>query len=115
VFDARFLRNPHYEPTLRPLSGRDRAVGAYLESDPSFDGFFNALTGLLAPLLPRYEREGKSYLTLAIGCTGGRHRSVHVAEKLAAWLRQQGYVVGLRHRDLGQDALAELVDPPRRA
>jgi len=90
-------------------------VGAYLESDPSFDGFFNSLTGLLAPLLPRYEREGKSYLTLAIGCTGGRHRSVHVAERLAAWLRQQGYAVGLRHRDLGQDALAELIDPPRRA
>ena len=115
VFDARFLRNPHYEPMLRPLSGRDRAVGAYLESDPSFEGFFNALTGLLAPLLPRYEREGKSYLTLAIGCTGGRHRSVHVAEKLAAWLRRQGYAVGLRHRDLGQDALAELMDPSRRA
>jgi UPF0042 nucleotide-binding protein len=107
VFDARFLRNPHYEKALRPLSGRDRAVGSYLEDDPSFPGFFAALTGLLAPLLPRYEREGKSYLTLAIGCTGGRHRSVYVAERLAAWLRQQGHIVGLRHRDLGQDAFAE--------
>jgi RNase adapter protein RapZ len=107
VFDARFLRNPHYEKALRPLSGRDRAVGDYLEDDPGFPGFFGALTGLLAPLLPRFEREGKSYLTLAIGCTGGRHRSVYVAEKLAAWLRQQGYMVGLRHRDLGQDAFAE--------
>jgi len=107
VFDARFLRNPHYEKALRPLSGRDREVGAYLEDDPGFPGFIGALTGLLAPLLPRFEREGKSYLTLAIGCTGGRHRSVYVAEKLAAWLRQQGYRVGLRHRDLGQDAFAE--------
>jgi UPF0042 nucleotide-binding protein len=107
VFDARFLRNPHYESALRPLSGRDRAVGSYLENDPSFPGFFDALTGLLAPLLPRYEREGKSYLTLAIGCTGGRHRSVYVAERLAAWLRRQGHIVGLRHRDLGQDAFAE--------
>jgi len=107
VFDARFLRNPHYEKALRALSGRDRAVGAYLEDDPGFAGFFGALTALLAPLLPRFEREGKSYLTLAIGCTGGRHRSVYVAERLAAWLRQHGHVVGLRHRDLGQDALQD--------
>ena len=80
------------------------AVSGFLVAIP---GFFAALTGLLAPLLPRYEREGKSYLTLAIGCTGGRHRSVYVAERLAAWLRQQGHIVGLRHRDLGQDAFAE--------
>ena len=106
VFDVRFLRNPYYEPGLKGLSGRDPEVAAFIEQDPAFTGFFAALTALLAPLLPRYEREGKSYLTLAVGCTGGRHRSVYVAEKLAAWLRRQGRLVGLRHRDLGLDSLA---------
>jgi UPF0042 nucleotide-binding protein len=106
VFDVRFLRNPFYEPGLKGLSGRDPEVAAFIEQDPAFPGFFAALTGLLAPLLPRYEREGKSYLTLAIGCTGGRHRSVYVAERLAGWLRRQGRLVGLRHRDLGLEPLA---------
>ena len=106
VFDVRFLRNPYYEPGLKGLSGRDPEVAAFIEQDPAFTGFFAALTALLAPLLPRYEREGKSYLTLAVGCTGGRHRSVYVAERLAAWLRRQGRLVGLRHRDLGLDSLA---------
>lgn len=106
VFDVRFLRNPYYEPGLKDLSGRDPEVAAFIDRDPAFPGFLAALTGLLAPLLPRYEREGKSYLTLAIGCTGGRHRSVYVAERLAAWLRRQGRLVGLRHRDLGLESLA---------
>ena len=99
VFDVRFLTNPHYQPALRPLTGRDAAVGAYIEADPAYAPFFRNLTDLLLPLLPGYEREGKSYLTLAVGCTGGRHRSVFVAERLAGWLASQGRQVDLRHRD----------------
>jgi len=99
VFDVRFLANPHYQPALRPLTGRDAAVGAYIEADPAYAPFFRHLTDLLLPLLPGYEREGKSYLTLAVGCTGGRHRSVFVAERLAGWLASQGRQVDLRHRD----------------
>jgi len=102
VFDVRFLANPHYVDSLRPLTGRDGAVGAYIEADPAFARFDLDLTRLLLPLLPGYEREGKSYLTLAVGCTGGKHRSVFVAERLAAWLGQQGRPVVLRHRDLAR-------------
>jgi UPF0042 nucleotide-binding protein len=101
VFDVRFLANPHYDPALRPLTGRDAAVGAYVEADPAYASFFRSLTDLLAPLLPGYEREGKSYLTLAVGCTGGRHRSVFIAERLARWFAQNGRTVDLRHRDAG--------------
>lgn len=100
VFDVRFLSNPHYDPALRPLSGRDAPVAEHVARDPEFERFFANLTGLLAPLLPRYAAEGKSYLTIALGCTGGRHRSVFVAEKLAAWLEAQGKNVQLGHRDL---------------
>ncbi|MBI2254545.1 MAG: RNase adapter RapZ [Proteobacteria bacterium] len=102
VFDVRFLENPYYNPTLRPLSGEDAAVGQAIEADPAFPGFFAALTSLLWPLLPGYEGEGKSYLTIAIGCTGGRHRSVFVAGRLAQWLRERGRTVTLRHRDVGR-------------
>lgn len=100
VFDVRFLTNPHYDPDLRPLTGLDAAVAERVSSDPDFTDFFDHLTALLGPLLPRYNQEGKSYLTIAVGCTGGRHRSVFIAEKLAAWLRLQGYKVGLTHREL---------------
>lgn len=100
VFDVRFLDNPYYNQNLRPLTGEDQAVGAAIAADPAFPGFFAALTSLLWPLLPGYEAEGKSYLTIAIGCTGGRHRSVYVAGRLAAWLRERGRSVTLRHRDL---------------
>ncbi|MEK9724303.1 MAG: RNase adapter RapZ [Rhodospirillaceae bacterium] len=100
VFDVRFLRNPHYEPDLKPQTGQDAPVAAFVESDPGFGEFIANLTGLLAPLLPRYAAEGKSYLTLAVGCTGGRHRSVVVAERLAAWIDGRGQRVRLRHRDL---------------
>ena len=104
VFDVRFLRNPHYVTPLRPLTGRDPEVAAFIEADLDFPPFFNRLCLLLAPLLPRYECEGKSYLTIAIGCTGGRHRSVYIAERLAAWLSAQGRSVGIGHRDLDQSA-----------
>lgn len=100
VFDVRFLANPHYDPQLRPLSGRHREVADFIVADPGFDRFFDALCGLLQPLLGRYAAEGKSYLTIAVGCTGGRHRSVFVAERLAAWLKGQDQRVQLHHRDL---------------
>ena len=99
VFDARFLKNPHYEPTLKPLTGRDPAVAAYVATDPDYGPFVEHLQGLIGPLLPRFDAEGKSYLTIAIGCTGGRHRSVALAEVLADWLRGVGRSVTLTHRD----------------
>jgi RNase adapter protein RapZ len=100
VLDMRFLRNPHYVPALRPLTGRDAEVGAFVEADPDFAPLFAGLCGWLAALLPRFEREGKSYLTIAVGCTGGRHRSVYVAERLAQFLGRQGRTVQLAHRDI---------------
>lgn len=100
VFDVRFLKNPHYEPELRPLTGCDPAVGEFVAGDPDFAPFFDGLTALLSPLMPRYQAEGKSYLTLALGCTGGRHRSVFTAEKLAKWFENRGQRVQLQHRDL---------------
>ena len=104
VFDARFLRNPHYVPELRALTGRDGSVGAYIESDTDFAAFFQRLTELLALLLPRFQEEGKSYLTIAVGCTGGRHRSVFIAERLGAWLGERASRVDVRHRELQDDA-----------
>jgi len=100
VFDVRFLENPHYKAELRPLTGLDPAVAAFIADDPGINGFFDGLTGLLAPLLPRYRNEGKSYLTISVGCTGGQHRSVYVAERLAAWLRSRGERVSVAHREL---------------
>ncbi|MBI2235936.1 MAG: RNase adapter RapZ [Magnetospirillum sp.] len=102
VLDARFLRNPHYVPELKALTGRDQGVADYVSADPAFAGFIRSVTELLSPLLPRFAAEGKSYLTLAVGCTGGRHRSVLVAERLARWLRDRGCRVELRHRELDQ-------------
>jgi len=104
VFDVRFLANPHYEDELRGLTGRDAAVGAFIEADPDYAGFFAALTRLLGPLLPRFRQEGKSYLTIAVGCTGGKHRSVYVAERLAAWLGAQGQDATVFHRDIASGA-----------
>ncbi len=104
MFDVRFLGNPHYEDALRDRTGRDGAVQAFIENDPDFGGFMANLTALLGPLLPRYASEGKSYLTIAIGCTGGRHRSVFVAERLAAWLNDNGHAPKLSHRDLEKPA-----------
>jgi len=99
VFDARFLKNPHYEPALKPLTGRDPAVASFIATDPDYAPFLGHLRGLIGPLLPRFDAEGKSYLTIAVGCTGGRHRSVAVAEALADWLRGAGRSVTLTHRD----------------
>jgi RNase adapter protein RapZ len=112
VFDVRFLDNPHYDPTLRPLTGLDAAVAERVAADPGYAPFFERLTGLLLPLLPRYDREGKSYLTIAIGCTGGQHRSVFVAERLAEWLLQQGKRVTVAHRELAQRLAARPTPRP---
>ncbi len=100
VFDVRFLANPHYDPALKEMTGKEDAVGDFISADTGFERFFNGLIGLLSPLLPRYAAEGKSYLTIAIGCTGGRHRSVYVAEKLAKWLECEDRPIHLLHRDL---------------
>lgn len=100
VFDVRFFRNPHYDNALRPLTGRDKAVQDYIIKDEAFEGYFDHLTGMLGPLLPRYRAEGKSYLTIAFGCTGGRHRSVFIAERFHSWLKENGWRAQIRHRDL---------------
>jgi UPF0042 nucleotide-binding protein len=100
VMDVRFLQNPHWVPELRPLTGRDAAVGAYIEEDAAFAGFLEGFRALVAPLLPRYAQEGKSYLTIALGCTGGRHRSVYSVEKLKPWLEAQGFKSHILHRDM---------------
>jgi RNase adapter protein RapZ len=100
IFDVRFLDNPHYVPELRQLTGHDPAVAAHIDRDADFAPFFAGLWLLLQPLLPRYEKEGKTYLTIGIGCTGGRHRSVYVAERLAEALRAAGRRVEVAHRDL---------------
>jgi UPF0042 nucleotide-binding protein len=100
VFDVRFLQNPHYVEALRAGRGLDADVARYIEGDAAFTPFLESLTVMLGRLLPRYREEGKSYLTIAVGCTGGRHRSVLVAERLAAYLRAHGDDVAVRHRDL---------------
>lgn len=100
VFDVRFLRNPFYDMTLRELTGQDDLVGNYIEQDDGFADFFNNLKNLIHPLLPRYSAEGKSYLTIAIGCTGGQHRSVYIARKLCDWLQKSGENAQLQHREL---------------
>lgn len=104
VFDARFLANPHYDPELRERTGRDPAVGKAVATDPDFGAFLDGMLSMLAVLLPRYEKEGKSYLTIAVGCTGGRHRSVYVAERLTEKLASNGRRVHLSHRDIERDA-----------
>ncbi len=100
VFDVRFLPNPNYVPELKPLTGMDNAVSQYVESRPETREFLAHVTELLRFLVPRLGAEGRAYLTLAIGCTGGRHRSVAVARRITDALREMGYQVGLTHRDL---------------
>ncbi|WP_323034609.1 RNase adapter RapZ [Pararhodobacter sp.] len=100
VFDCRFLANPHWEPTLRALDGRDPAVSAHVEADPRFADFFNRVRDLIGSLLDAFVDEGKTSLTIAFGCTGGKHRSVALAEKLTQTLAEQGWRVSKRHREL---------------
>ncbi|QDL92184.1 RNase adapter RapZ [Paroceanicella profunda] len=100
LFDMRFLSNPHWIPELRPMDGRDPAVAAHVKSDPLFETFFSRFTGLISDLLPAYRDEGKAYLSVGFGCTGGQHRSVCVAEAAAKRLELAGWPVSIRHREL---------------
>jgi RNase adapter protein RapZ len=106
VFDLRFLRNPHYDTALRPLTGHAPAVAAFVQADPGYAGFWQRLTGFLDPLLPCYVAEGKKYLTIGLGCTGGRHRSVLVAERLVDHLRASGWRAEVTHREFGSTGKA---------
>jgi UPF0042 nucleotide-binding protein len=113
VFDMRFLRNPHWDEKLRPGTGLDSDVAAYVAADPAYDAAMTQIEDLLLLLLPRYRSEGKAYVTVAFGCTGGRHRSVHVAERVAKRLRDAGFSPTVTHRDLGAAPQDSLEGAPR--
>lgn len=116
VFDMRFLANPHWQDALRPLTGRDDAVQDYVRSDPAFDPAFEQMMALVTLLVPSYTREGKAYLTIGFGCTGGRHRSVFAAELAANHLKSRGLSPTIVHRDMkGHSDGAELAGGPATA
>jgi RNase adapter protein RapZ len=100
VFDMRFLRNPHWDDALRPMSGLDQPVADYIADDVAYEAAVSRIEDLLLLLLPRYEAEGKAYVAIAFGCTGGRHRSVHVATRVGERLRSAGFSPTVTHRDL---------------
>jgi len=100
VFDVRFLPNPHYQKELRALTGRDMGVQHFLQQQSEYNAFWDHLSALLQFLLPAYRQEGKSYLTVAVGCTGGRHRSVAVVEALRALTQADSLYTEVFHRDL---------------
>lgn len=100
VFDMRFLDNPHWDPELRPMTGRDKPVADYIAANPDFQAAFARIRDLLLFLLPLYEKQGKAYITIAFGCTGGRHRSVFTAEQMAKGLREAGFSPTVSHRNL---------------
>lgn len=100
VFDMRYMRNPHWDAALRPHTGLDPDVAAYIRTDPAYEATVAQIETLLLTLLPRYRAEGKSYVTIAFGCTGGRHRSVHVADRVARTLRAAGHEPTVTHRNL---------------
>jgi UPF0042 nucleotide-binding protein len=102
VMDVRFLPNPHWDDAMRPLTGHDPVVRDFVLERAQASDFLDRFEALMETLLPSYEAEGKSYLTVAFGCTGGRHRSVAVAEELAGRLRDHGYAVHTGHRDIGR-------------
>ncbi len=116
VLDMRFLRNPHWDEVLRPHTGLDADVGDYIAQDPAYADAMAQIEALILLLLPRYRVEGKSYITIAFGCTGGRLRSVHVAERVARRLREAGFSPTVAHRDLAaapQDSLEGAPDGQR--
>lgn len=100
MFDVRFLRNPFWNPDLRPKTGQDAEVAAYVRADPAYEEAIGKIEDLLATLLPRYAEGGKAYITVAFGCTGGRHRSVHVAERVARYLQDAGFSPTVLHRNI---------------
>jgi UPF0042 nucleotide-binding protein len=100
VFDVRFLPNPHFVPRLREFTGKDAKVRRYIRSFPQTDEFLRRIEGLLAYLIPHYIREGKSYLTIAFGCTGGKHRSVMMSEAVKKFLEKKGFPAKVVHRDI---------------
>ena len=106
IFDVRFLANPHWEPDLRPLDGRAPEVADYVMADVRFSDFFAKICELVESLLPAFKAEGKTYLSVGLGCTGGQHRSVAVAEKLANALAEKGWQVSTRHRELERRGLS---------
>lgn len=112
VFDVRYLRNPHWDEGLRPGTGLDAPVADYIRDDPAYDTSMTQIESLLETLLPRYEAEGKSYVTIAIGCTGGRHRSVHVADRLATFLLEIGHAPNVIHRNLTSQPQESLEGKP---
>jgi UPF0042 nucleotide-binding protein len=103
LFDTRFIQNPFFVDGLKHLTGMDRPVRDFLHEQPEYNSFFDKLSDLLLFLIPRYRREGKTYLTISVGCTGGRHRSVAMAQELSDRLTSQGYSIKTRHRDLEKE------------
>jgi RNase adapter protein RapZ len=114
VFDLRFLPNPHWVDELRPLTGADRPVRDYLEREPAWGETMERIESLLIDWIPRYWAAGKSYVTVAFGCTGGRHRSVAAAEDMAERLRGAGFSPNVRHRDLASPPSDSIEAHPRR-
>jgi UPF0042 nucleotide-binding protein len=100
VFDCRFLQNPQWDETLRPKDGRSDDVAAFVQQDPRFQTFTDQILDMITSLFPAFSEEGKTYLTIAFGCTGGKHRSVALAEWLAMALANKGWQVSKRHREL---------------
>ncbi|MCK5385160.1 MAG: RNase adapter RapZ [Alphaproteobacteria bacterium] len=100
VMDVRFLKNPHWDPVLKFQTGLEKDVGEYIRGDKDFEPFLENFKAMLTPLLPRYREEGKSYLTIAVGCTGGKHRSVFTVDVLRKWMEEQGIRVFAEHRDM---------------
>lgn len=109
VFDMRFLDNPHWDAELSPQTGMDAPVGDHIRKDPAWDEAFARIRDLILFLLPRYQEQGKAYVNIAFGCTGGRHRSVFMAEQMAAALRTAGFTPSIHHRNLASRA-ADLVE-----
>ena len=110
IFDCRFLANPHWQPALRPLDGRDGAVEAFVRADPRFAEFYQRVSELLIFLLPAHLDEGKAHLAIGFGCTGGQHRSVAMAEMVGSALAEAGWPVSKRHRELERRAATGLPD-----
>jgi RNase adapter protein RapZ len=111
IFDMRFLRNPHWDDKLRPMTGLDAAVSDYVSADPAYNESTTKILKLLLYLLPLYDAQGKAYVNIAFGCTGGRHRSVHVTETFGKWLREAGFSPTITHRNLTSRPIDALEGP----